>query len=148
MKLELKHLAPYLPYGLRFKTDFDHLEYLMTSLNIHKSKVTFRAINNFKNSKTKAVKLLGNNKPILRPLSDLTEDILKGIKRMMLVDFKYIDRDGIQSIHFPKGNICITSINYEIVDECSLGFYNYLLKHHFDVFGLIEQGLAIDINTL
>ena len=137
--IELKHLAPYLPYNLKFRQrvrkptspvayyyenrlmTVSHIEWLLTS---------------------------EIQKPILRPLSDLTEKVLKDIKKMMLVDFEYIDKDGIQSIHFPTGNISITSIHYEIVEECPLGFYNYLLKHHFDVFGLIEKGLAIDKNTL
>ena len=96
-------------------------------------------------------------KPILRPLSDLTKEIevngekfvpIERMKRYMLVDFKYIDNSGVQSVHFPKGNICITSINYEIADECPLGFYTKLLEWHFDVFGLIESGLAINKNTL
>ena len=26
--------------------------------------------------------------------------------------------------------------------------YNILLENHFDIFGLIEKGLAIDMNTL
>ena len=29
-----------------------------------------------------------------------------------------------------------------------LGLFSYLFEHHFDVFGLIEKGEAIDINTL
>ena len=140
-KLELKHLAPYLPYSLIFKTDFDHLQYLMTSLNIHKSKVTFRAINNFKNSKTKAVKLLGNNKPILRPLSDLTtsHNIFED-KAICFID----ESDN-------GGSFTIDDIYFKYKESSFSDWRNaylLLLKNHFDVFGLIEKGLAIDINTI
>jgi hypothetical protein len=142
MKLELKHLAPYLPYGLKIQgTTHGEIAELSccteTSVNITTRSFQYGMWAD-----------IFEIKPILRPLSDLTEGFLKDIKKMMLVDFEYIDKDSIQSIHFPTGNISITSIHYEIVEECPLGFYNYLLKNHFDVFGLIEKGLAIDINTL
>ena len=155
MKLELKHLAPYLPYGLMLK-------------NIHTEKIG--QVNNiytlgegYDNDDIKLSIDFGFDehiwmfKPILRPLSDLTKEIehnnkyfipLNVIKKDMLVEFSYSDRENIRSIKFPKGNICIISIGSEIVDECPLGFYNNLLEWHFDVFGLIEAGLAIDKNTL
>tara|TARA_R110000765_G_scaffold311691_1_gene404878 strand:- start:12 stop:446 length:435 start_codon:yes stop_codon:yes gene_type:complete len=141
--IELQHLAPYLPYKLNYFIDFedgDVAVYEMIGMFTDSGEIYLDGYETNLDSQ--------NCKPILRPLSDLTEKVLKDIKKMMLVDFEYIDKDGIQSIHFPTGNISITSIHYEIVEECPLGFYNYLLKHHFDVFGLIEKGLAIDKNTL
>ena len=139
-KLELKHLAPYLPYSLIFKTDFDHLQYLMTSLNIHKSKVTFRAINNFKNSKTKAVKLLGNNKPILRPLSDLFIDQkIKDLRDLGSNDMLFWGLNGF------TGDLTNVDVYKK---DLTFSVLEYLYKNHFDVFGLIEKGLAIDINTI
>ena len=61
-------------------------------------------------------------KPILRPLSDLVK--LGSNERWW--------RDKIA--------LGITKLDYESIQE--------LFKEHFDVFGLIEKGLAIDINTL
>ena len=61
-------------------------------------------------------------KPILRPLSDLTK--LGSNERWW--------RDKIA--------LGITKLDYESIQE--------LLEEHYDVFGLIEEGLAIDINTL
>lgn len=137
MKLELKHLAPYLPYGLKIARlsidgDFKGIEY------------SFRATN--------LVEVLryDNLKPILRPLSDLFKLIdwdnnnepymigyKYGVKKAKEdgVDF-YADEHYADYAESPKCYIDITSFNW------------WLFEHHFDVFGLIEQGLAIDKNTL
>jgi hypothetical protein len=156
MRLELKYLAGYLPYGLKFKTNFDHIQYLMTSLDINKSKVTFRAINNFKNSKNISIKLLGENKPILRPLSDLTKEIeLNGEKFVPLEEIKEVFlnnpkkgcehyRDIFKDVYFEWTEECFESniemLPYEWIQK--------ILQWHFDIYGLIDAGLAIDINTL
>ena len=39
-------------------------------------------------------------------------------------------------------------IQNEVAPECTVLFFNYMIENHYDVFGLIEQGLAIDFNTL
>ena len=73
-------------------------------------------------------------KPILRPLSDLTKEEYKIELRKMLYKF---DNDSI----------------YGIISDIKDGYAEYGLMvfcfdHHFDVFGLLENNLAIDINTL
>jgi hypothetical protein len=71
---------------------------------------------------------LKNVKPILRPLSDLTKEIED------FGDYNNEFKDEfIQDIKF-KTN--------------SYGSMVKLFKLHYDVFGLIDAGLAIDINTL
>jgi hypothetical protein len=85
-KLELKHLAPYLPYGLNGIYNGKRVDF--NSDNIY----TFTL----------------NAKPIFKPLP--------------FKDFTSRDYTYNEWIFFFKG--------------------------HFDVFGLIEKGLAIDINTL
>lgn len=64
-------------------------------------------------------------KPILRPLSDMTEEEIN--IRMMLAN-KW------------------SPFNNDIM--CSAEQVNYLLKSGFDLFGLIEAGLAIDLTKL
>jgi hypothetical protein len=59
-------------------------------------------------------------KPILRPLSDITEEEIK--------QMEYFAPDG--------------SLGY------SAQGYKFLISKHFDVFGWIEKGLAIDSTTL
>jgi hypothetical protein len=68
-----------------------------------------------------------NIKPILRPLSDMTED----------------EHKEWQNIRFNrefKLKPVLTDAEYES--------FRYLLSKHFDLFGLIEAGLAIDATTL
>ena len=118
-KLELKHIAPYLPYGL-----------VVTNLN-EKIELSVRNID---------FMLLPSQdfKPMLKPLSDLTE------KEANFMWFEIISTD----------NDCFNQDDfYESVVLGSVQFlpimvYEYLLSKHFDVFGLIDKGLAININTL
>lgn len=70
-------------------------------------------------------KSLNDCRLVLRPLSDLTEQIEWDDGVYQMTDEDYFDIDDIS--------------NRELQD---------FLKRHFDVFGLIESGLAIDINSL
>jgi len=135
MKLKLKHLAPYLPYQLRFQTKFDNSSYYMAGLEISKSVIILKAINNAKNVKRLLFKTLVDTKPILRPLSDLTKEQFNHIWNEE-TDFLSIELIvGMDAESFCKS-------------EFTFGFYNSLFENHFDIFGLIPEGLAIDINTL
>lgn len=120
MKLELKHLAPYLPYGLKRHCpssnvmihDYTAMEFTQETCDRHQSY---------------------GWKPILRPLSDLTEIFYWD--NLQDGDCE-LDRERINEIkNSPRGHL-------------KLYQSNYLFKHHFDIFGLIEKSLAIDINTL
>jgi len=138
-KLTIEKLAPYLPYGLKFYwEDFNNKPiepWEMTSTSIQDA-------------------LDNQNKPILRPLSDLTEDMywqLSGNKIGESFGFWYgkyngehnkrefIHREGYSSTKFFLDN------GY---DQFTYKMIQFFFKHHFDVFGLIPEGLAIDINTL
>lgn len=94
---------------------------------------------------------LSKIKPILRPLSDLTkysvEEDISGditlydyIKKLWFITIR---EDG----HFSHSNGDGTCTGYSY-KSCDYSLIQLLLEHHFDVFGLIEKGLAIDINTL
>ena len=125
MKLELKHLAGYLPYGLRVKVDY---------YSQHEGRI-------FNFSPTILLDFSRDEyivKPILRPLSELTKEIEVNGKNVNIFD----------RIEIYKGS----GVDY-LIEQIRFGFveviiYNILLENHFDVFGLIEKGLAIDINTL
>ena len=128
-KLEEKHLACYLPYGLMIsikgKEDYPcELEgidaYCKDTVIVERRNMNFSEI-----------------KPILRPLSDLTKEIETVIDRQ-----KFNLYFNITGIYLTRYNSEYVKINeFRKVEE-------YLIKNHFDVFGLIEKGLAIDINTL
>lgn len=82
-------------------------------------------------------------KLILKPLSDLTKEITHDGKTFVPIEriktltdenhFEYIER-------FIYDTETIEIIPYWVIE--------LLFEWHLDVFGLIEQGLAVDINTL
>ncbi len=141
-KLELKHLAPYLPHGLiinQHREDLDkNYQSEMVALFSDKIKVI--------SEKFPFSEEIGyyEAKPILRPLSDLTKEIEHDGKKfvplgvLQLHDNVKIDCDGV--VTDGRDEYGLKWLAYESMQ--------FLLNWHFDVFGLIEKGLAIDINTL
>ena len=104
MELEIKHLSPYLPYDLQCIGYGRKLR-----LNGQMLGAVDRLI----------------VKPILRPLSDLTEE------------------------HANNCNYSYRDFKWEIINKnVSVNIWNDLLSNHYDVFGLIDAGLSIDINTI
>ena len=127
MKLELKHLAPYLPYGLQIaRFDIDN---------------NYKRIDDKLSCETiRDVIMYNNLKPILRPLIDLTKEI------------EY-DGDIAPAIEFISTSnkdqeINIKKLSQMLYVRLSWWKIQRLLEMHFDVFGLIPEGLAMDINTL
>jgi hypothetical protein len=116
-KLELKHLAPYLPYGLKLQSKnpfgikhtcslvFEREEYLECNI---KTAIKYQF------------------KPILIPLSELTKE--------SAINYGYPDE------HHLERSVLSSHAPYKIWIE--------LVSEHYDVFGLIDKGLAIDINKL
>jgi len=171
MKLELKHLAPYLPYGLQvnandsdlhienFTGEISSWEYYNTRFNVwNEYKIESHMVG------------IENIKPILRPLSSMTNDEATNLFKIVF-KYDYLDEDfpivssvwDDSSISIKTGNFnrCrrieidvqdgVLSIKVEYnLGECLVGgavSYNineWLFKHHFDVFGLIDNDLAID----
>ncbi|SMC46045.1 hypothetical protein [Pedobacter africanus] len=139
MKLELKHIAPYLPYGLTVYVDIQ--QYTGTAkvitMSCEEKGVKVRAENGHIFS-VKSDKL----KPILYPMDILSPTDIYGIKSTYpnTPNFDYlISDDKVKRYHFKNG-LANSFIEHCVIVE--------LLQMHFDVFGLIEQGLAININSL
>ncbi len=190
MKIELKHLAVYLPYSLklakcRFDEDYNRdwsLPPVKIDMTVHNILVCIESQNLFK--------------PILRPIADLSlsffNDMVKdafGWKDTYFAEISgcysvcektdsdkgdlqaedywgdaefiqaaaEIDSENVVSISRPKKAVRFTfDVAYGIDEE--LRFFmsfetnndlrEQLFSNHFDVFGLIPAGLAIDINTL
>ena len=115
MKLELKHLAPYLLYGLNFYVE-------------HKN--GSRLDNWIMNVDTNLRQIIVfQNKPILKPLSELEDYFQEVNKPYNYPDFGHMER-SILSGH------------------ASFEFVNELIQDHYDVFGLIEKGLAVNENLI
>jgi hypothetical protein len=120
MKLKLEDLAPYLPYGLKYLDKDTNELTVMRSISTEINLIDMGWGNAHE---------LKEFKPILRPLSDLT-------KQDNLV-FNVEIYSGL-----------INNIQNQETTQWGVWEYELLLKNHYDVFGLIEKGLAIDINTL
>lgn len=139
MKLELKNLSAYLPYDIRVEVKCDEEVYKSTLVGFGYFDKELHALcgNKIHNG---LYHINGEEyiKPILRPISDLTKEIeVNGEKFIPL--YKLISEDRTFTTSF------IYTFGYE---ELKVSVYELLLKWHFDVFGLIEKGLGIDINTL
>ena len=145
MKLELKHLAPYLPYNVEIYylgTDIDletpkliRTKLLGVKKDEHFSSITF-FFNDYRYGKLKE-KTSYSYDPIqliLKPLSKLKQD-------KELID----ELDKISFGTFPE-LYDINNINN--INKIPNILYQLLIENHYDVFGLIEKGLAVDINRL
>jgi hypothetical protein len=151
MKLELKHLAPYLPYGLKceildYKCDYVGEKYGTIKGYYYIGDGVYYT---FKSDRDYAGKNTNNFKPILRPLSDLTKEIIEkyatwgkvGVNHMDLeIEFEGYDDDCYMICRDKNGRMIDRAVNSSDFD--------FLYENHFDVFGLIDKGLAININTL
>ena len=152
MKLELKHLAPYLPYGLKIEhPTFQSGKRKISELTSIKS--------NSVETEHRVYCQIANCKPILRPLSDIDKELsfdgkfgFIPSKRLSdeYLNFSYWGENtigkGILNEKHKMINLCF--IANEIVGECPLAIYEQLLEWHFDVFGLIPAGLAISIHDV
>ena len=152
MKIELKHLAPYLPYGLKIRC-FRKGEKLFLEDIILTGEILDYILSEDANR-------YNYHKPILRNLSDLTKEIERNGEKFIPI-YKLWELAGFEigrgqyieetpnfiktsnlgtAQEFRISTFDILSSNYNVIQK--------LLEWHFDIFGLIEQGLAIDLNTL
>lgn len=138
-KLELKHLAPYLPYGLKvMRPDGKTIlqvegiangMYIFTENGLPEN--TYGSLN--------------GSKPILKPIYDIPNGLLNVFQgRNLDIELDkftlcWCIEDSEQ--YYPGGS-------YEIDFDLWYGNYEKIIENHFDIFGLIEKGLAIDINAI
>lgn len=146
----MKHLAPYLPYGLKIR---------WLQPEEHKNsflKISDKDYNKEMSVVTMMAMVQGNEcyKPILRPLSDLKNYISKlDFRAENEVQFTYYNsipnQLTITATYKMMGDVFtdfivnmngFKNVDYWIVEK--------LFEWHFDVFGLIERGLAISIHDI
>lgn len=162
MKLELKHLAPYLPYGLKW-TMQEMKTFVMQGITKSTLFTEEGAVLNWQKHEDLPQALF----PILRPLDDLTKEIEFDGKKIIPImvlfggenytQYQYtIDVIG-RPIAGKRIDISVVGLGSPCVSfylknplSNTLPFHNFedLFSWHFDLFKLIEKGLAIDINTL
>ena len=127
MKLEIKHLTSYLPYELKgFCTDDLQGVEIMNGLQ----KISDSCIEVISDKEPMDLIYF---KPILFPLSSLTKDDVKNFYQFNNDDFKSIDlKEWAEDLMF----------FIKTKEPFQLSQFEYLLSKKFDVFGLIELGLA------
>lgn len=141
MKLELKHLAPYLPYELKYFIDFtdgDTACWVVEGLTVDEIFIDGYDCNYDSE----------NCKPILRPLSDLTKEITIDGETFIPIKKLGTRYSSIKSMLYEN------TVQLDVYDTSSINLLHYLTtfeklyEMHFDIHNLIEKGLAIDINTI
>lgn len=148
MNLELKHLAPYLPYKLKgqvFEYKIDSVKQRieeLTGLEKWNEKKSYWGVTTQSNSRI----TLRSFKPIFNPILDLS--------LLVIEEFEKYDgkRDGkaneevINLFCEENGvnefieNIDLKSLPYECIE--------FMFKNHYDFFDLISKNLAISIHDV
>jgi hypothetical protein len=138
MKLELKHTKGYLDTELKvidfqmyengFRKKHTIKELVLTPSNLE---IGLKDIDGVK------------NKPILHPLSDL----MKYCDDLGFTPNRKLSELGFGMDNFDEDYTFEDFLSSDILNN-SFVFIQKLLEWHFDIYGLIENGLAIDINTL
>lgn len=134
--LKIEYLSPYLPYGLNVLRPDGRT--ILRVFGITEDRIIFSEPD--KNDWTYGH--LSIAKPILRPLSDLTKEIEHNGEKFIFSDV-YLGNKKIKQIigeEYSTFNNFLNDVDYSSIQ--------LLFKYHFDVFGLIDENLAIDINTL
>lgn len=179
-KLEIKHIAPYLPYGLKWyhsNKDGTH------PITLYNANTIISAVNN------------QNYKIVLRPMSDLYKEIngeVGIVELFKLYETRVFDTDKKYDVVFDAPIISYEWVKYDTIkseegilrylrktsnmgdlvhsfrydpelrrfsmyDDTNrrplaiayqLELFSYLFANHYDIFGLLEQGLAINKNDI
>ena len=137
MKLEPKHIIPYLRYNLKFKEK----NYAGTHLlcGIIENELWFKDNygDNFEvNISDESMK------PMFRPLSDFKKEQIEEIKAFLDQNWCEVYDDFFDALfeHDWLMHTRILMCPYEILQ--------WFFKNHYDVYGLIEDDLEKNINTL
>jgi hypothetical protein len=158
MKLELKHIAPYLPYGLKVQCVRHWIEYGEQ----HILELNGIANNNgcqwqyeFRHKEDlRFVDINAKFKPVLRPLSQLNIEIEHNGEKFVpinkLVEIYNSSAEDTDLCRIDFHNIggftlygLVTDTSFEV--SMPLYIYDKVFEWNFDVFGLIEQELAVEL---
>lgn len=176
MSIELKHLAAYLPYEVKVFVENSEPQILELHSCYYNSSKQICTTLKYKKGNDYEFDI-DECKLILRPLSDLTKEIeVNGKKIVPIVELAKITLPDYQYEIEKTFSISESKIGIRFNVNTKLVFFGYdsdfylntilnkklarhtpnfqyllfqkLFEWHFDIFGLIEAGDAIDINTL
>lgn len=128
--LELKDICGYLPYGLMQKHYNDVCSFTIATQSCMGKDVFHEMPIRF-------------GKPILRPMSDITEEITHRGEKFVPLD---VFNDRGHFIEFDAAGLLYTVGG--CMDSDWLMVFDKFHEWMFDYRGLISAGLAIDVNTL
>lgn len=136
-KLTIAQVGPYLPYAVKIKTGANVIRELVVDIPKDEEIKKYVPIQYVING-------MGHSL-ILRPMSDLTKEIEHNEEKFIPVSFMLEEFGDTETFEFYLLQLITDHLNhkrfpYQIID--------LIISWHFDVFGLIEKGLAIDINKL
>lgn len=135
MKLELKHLSYYLPYELRGKFNLKDVD------ERHPDRLEdkfLRAENVYF--------FLTYCKPLLIPMSELPKQAKATVVGIRNID--QINSKCCYHIYHKDGETVFNDLPEQMPIEDVWDTYEQLFAGHYDVFGLIEQGLALNKLTI
>jgi hypothetical protein len=135
MKLEIKHLAGYLPYELQMCNELHKAQFTERGQIYHNSNLKSISIEGhlFIGKRDTSIEIeTGNWKPALIPLSKC----YSWSSEMMAIKMDYPDKKKLE--RFAKGKIKLEDLPYRIIQIC--------FANHIDIFGLYPQGLAVEKN--
>ena len=160
MKLELKHIAPYLPYDLQ-------MVYIVRGEIIGAGNLNRVSINRDENHPIR-YDINYNDavhewmfKPILKPISSMTKEEAYEFGILLMGEADMKDKEiGIGEMRLMGATyptivykdkedeeysitIQFSSVGISGIDLVPYEAYEWLFDHHFDVFNLIENNLAI-----
>lgn len=134
-KIELKHLAPYLPYDLSMIFEKSGDVRKLKGLSYDCELIFYFHV-------IQRGQTIWNYKPLLRPLSDLTTEIEHNGENICVWEF--LQEETGHSPHSIDGFIergsLLMNITHDVVEK--------LFEWHFDVFDLIPKGMAVNINNI
>ena len=133
-ELLLKDLCARLPYGLKVKCE----KYSFPVTILYGSN-----IDEVKFKETGGIENICTIKPYLFPFSSMTEGQKEELNKKFNVQFL---GNTIYSIHYHSEGCWDTDLELDLQDW--LWFINWCYKNHFDIYGLIPMGLAIDATNL
>ena len=151
-QLDIKHLAPYLPYEIQ-------LQYIVRD-KVVKTGIMKSIIHNESETHPTKISIHFNDaehiwmfKPILYPLDYLTKEITHNGETFVPIEHFEIGDDDNCCYEFDNGNIKliqnITTIakynNWHDINFLPFAVVQQLIEWRFDVFNLINDGLAIPV---
>ena len=131
----LKDLSARLSYGVKMNHIAENEHSPKTLIGIAKDMITLQDTGGYEYVDVE------HYKPYLFPLSSMTDELWDkefrglGITEFTLNSFKY----GCETLELDNSGTDLSNI---------VIFINQLIKNHFDIYGLIEKGIAIDCTNL